>query len=155
MKIFLAGIIQGSHAGDGTHPQDYREPMRRALLEAFPGAEIYDPVAEHPASVGYGEDKGRQVFFGLMDAAARHDLLAAWLPLASMGTAIEIWEAGRAGVFVAAVTPMRKNWVIRFLCDALYPDLAALERACRDGSLRAAFDARRAAGAVRPHAPRA
>ncbi len=138
MRIFLAGVIQGSKKGRGVVAQDYRRPMKAALAQAFPGAEVFDPVEHHPKSVHYPDRKGRAVFRHLMREAARYDALVAFLPEASMGTAIEIWEARCAGRFVAAVTPMDRNWVIRYLCDRVYPDLAAFSRACRDGTLRAA-----------------
>jgi hypothetical protein len=61
----------------------------------------------------------------------------AFVPEASMGTAIEMWEARRHGRAVIAVSPMHLNWAVKFLSDALYADLDELEAAIRDGALAA------------------
>ena len=55
------------------------------------------------------------------------DVLLAWLPSASMGTAIEMHEAARAGALVLTVTPMAANWVVRTHSDRIFADLAELE----------------------------
>jgi len=134
MRFFLAGIIQGSKA-KGIHGQDYRERLRQILRSAFPEDEVYCPMEEHPESISYGRDNARKTFFGLMSAASQADVLVAYLPQASMGTAIEMWEAKRAGRCVIAISPMKKNWVIRFLTDVVYETLEDFELAVADGSL--------------------
>jgi hypothetical protein len=44
MRIFLAGIMQGSHQTALLHPQGYRARIAELLKTHFPQAEIYDPA---------------------------------------------------------------------------------------------------------------
>jgi len=132
--VFLAGIIQGS-LPDAIHPQDYRREIGDLVRAHLPGAEIYDPFAHHPESLGYDEATGRSVFLDLMARAGRADLLIAFVPEASMGTAIEIWNARNAGAAVICVSPLAENWVVRFLPDILLPDIDALRRFTAAGGL--------------------
>ncbi|MFW5857202.1 MAG: hypothetical protein ACOCX4_04920 [Planctomycetota bacterium] len=142
MTIFLAGIIQGS-LPDGIEPQDWRVPMIRALEGAFPDATIYDPIAEHPDSLAFDDAKAERIFFDLMRRAGEADLLTAYLPSASMGTAIEIWSAHRAGLPIVAVSPMTLNWVLRFCTDHVCPTLDDFVAFAGNGGLRRLVDARR------------
>ena len=96
--FFLAGIIQGSIAESRIHSQDYRTAIQEAIERAVPGASVYCPVTEFPNSLTYDEDKSRPGFFSASWNALRQtDVLVAFLPEASMGTAIEMWQAYHAG----------------------------------------------------------
>lgn len=134
LRIFIAGIIQGS-LPDTTHPQNYRREIADLLAGAFPGAEIFDPVEEYPDSISYDDAKASAAFFDLMDRAGKADVLVAFVPEASMGTAIELWNAHHAGSFVVAVSGLTKNWVIRYLSDMVVKDLAQLEELIKSGQL--------------------
>ncbi len=134
LHVFLAGIIQGS-LPDSVHDQGYREEIARFIREHVPEATIYDPFAEHPESLSYDGDKAREVYFELMDRAAQADLLISFVPEASMGTAIEMWNAFHAGAVLLTVSPLMHNWVIRFLSDAIFPDTAALRAFLEAGKL--------------------
>jgi hypothetical protein len=133
MRFFLAGIMQGSHTAAALHDQDYRARIKRLVAEHFPGAELYDPLADHGNSLGYGKAKGREVFFHHNRMCREIDVLLAFVPEASMGTAIEMWEAYQHGAAVIAISPLVHNWAVKFLSHALYPDLAAFEAALGDG----------------------
>ena len=50
-----------------------------------------------------------------------------------MGTAIEIYEAARAGAAVVAITPMAANWVIRAYSDRIFSSLAEFEQFLASG----------------------
>jgi nucleoside 2-deoxyribosyltransferase len=140
MKIFLAGIIQGSELGTSIHDQGYRQRIRAVLEEAFPEAVVYSPQEEHPDSVMYPDNKGQQVFFEIMERAKRADLVIAYLPEASMGTAIEMWIAFRAGKTVVAITPMESNWCVKYLSHHVCPNLADFEHFVRSGELRSLLE---------------
>jgi len=114
--IFLAGIIQGSLPNE-IEAQDYREPIMTVLKKIFPEATVYDPVANHSDSLNFDKEKASRVFFDLMCRAGDADLLVAYVPLASMGTSIEIWNAYNAGKPVVVIGPLRLNWVVRFCAD--------------------------------------
>jgi hypothetical protein len=136
-NIFLAGIIQGSLAESAIHSQDYRPAIKRLLAECLPQAQVYCPVAAHPNSLAYDDARGRSVFLDHVRMARESDLVVAYLPSASMGTAIELWEAHRHGTPTVAITPLAVNWVVRFLCDLVVADLDEFAAACRDGRVAA------------------
>jgi hypothetical protein len=133
--FFLAGIIQGSLTGDGIHAQDYRERLKAAIRRAVPDADIYCPIEHHPQSLAFAEDHARQVFFDLMRRAAEADVLVAYVPEASMGTAIEMWKAFEAGVPLVTVSPLAANWVVKHLSDVVLPDLDAFRLWIAGGGL--------------------
>ena len=61
--------------------------------------------------------------------------MLAFVPEASMGTAIEMWEAHRHGKAVIAVSPMKHNWAVKFLSHELFADLESLEASLASGTL--------------------
>ncbi|HUU42809.1 MAG TPA: hypothetical protein VMX57_03465, partial [Planctomycetota bacterium] len=63
------------------------------------------------------------------------DVLVAFLPEASMGTAVEMWEAHRRGRIVLAVTPLDANWAVKFLSTRVFGDLASFEEFVTTGEL--------------------
>jgi hypothetical protein len=135
MKIFLAGIMQGSHLGAVIHNQNYRQHLRNLLATHLPQAEVYDPLADHADSLEYDDRRGRDVFFKHNAMCRDVDLLIAFLPEASMGTAIEMWEAHRAGRVVVAISPLKHNWAVRFLSDLVYGDVEEFEHELSSGRL--------------------
>jgi hypothetical protein len=135
MRIFLAGIMQGSHLAATLHNQDYRGRLRDLLEAHLPGADVYDPLADHANSLDYGDDVGRRVFLHHNRLCGEVDLVIAFVPQASMGTAIEIWEAYRHRRVVVTISPLAHNWAVKFLSDLLYPDLEAFEHALTSGRL--------------------
>ena len=135
MKVFLAGIIQGSKVAAEIHHQDWREPIRRLLERYAPQAEVYCHYSNHPDSIGYDLPRIIETFDEGVARAIDCDVLIAYLPSASMGTAIEMYEAYRAGAAVVAVTAMAANWVVRAYSDRILPDLAALEEMLASGEL--------------------
>ena len=149
MRFFLAGIMQGSHAAARCHDQDYRKHIARLIQEHFPNAEVYDPRAEHSGSLGYDHETGRDVFFRHNRMCREVDVLVAFVPEASMGTAIEMWEAHQHGTAVVTISPLKHNWAVKFLSHALYADLPAFEGALQNGDV-----ARRIAEAAAVKRPR-
>jgi hypothetical protein len=137
MRFFLAGIMQGSHLAATLHNQDYRGRIKRLIEVHFPGAEIYDPLADHSDSLNYDDQQGRAVFFHHNRLCREMDVVLAFVPEASMGTAIEMWEAHRHGRAVIAISPMKHNWAVKFLSHQLYADLDELEEALSSGELPA------------------
>lgn len=135
MKVFLAGIMQGSLTEKGLYDQDYRPLLRNALGRAFPDAEIYDPLAEHRDSLNYPPMTGRDVFFHHNRMCREVDVLVAYLPQASMGTAIEMWEAHQHGAAVISISPMRHNWAVKFLSHAIFPDVPTFLAAVTSGEI--------------------
>ena len=137
MRIFLAGIMQGSHRDAVLHDQGYRVRLREMLMVHLPDAEVYDPLADHTNSLEYDDRRGREVFFHHNQMCGEVDVVLAFVPEASMGTAIEMWEAYKNGKIVITVSPLTHNWAVRFLSDVVYDDVAELEAALQSGALAA------------------
>ena len=136
MRIFLAGIMQGSHVSSVLHKQNYRARLRIALEKFLPEYETYDPLEFHANSLGYENSKGREVFLHHNQMCQNVDILLACLPEASMGTAIEMWEAWRHDKLVISISPMKHNWAVKFLSHILYERENDFIEALEDGSLR-------------------
>ena len=135
LRFFIAGIMQGSHCEAKMHDQDYRGHLKQLLLGHFPDAQVYDPLADHSKSLYYGKQKGRDVFFEHNRVCQDVDVLVAFVPQASMGTAIEMWEAYTHGAVVITISPLAVNWAVRFLSHLLFEDVAGLERSLASGEL--------------------
>jgi len=136
MRFFLAGIMQGSHLGAVLHNQDYRSRLKALVLEHFPGSEVYDPLADHGQSLEYNDDTGRQVFYHHNRMCREVDVVIAMVPEASMGTAIEMWEAHEHGrAVVLAISPLVHNWAIKFCSHAVFKDVEEFEAAVRGGQV--------------------
>ena len=103
MNIFLAGIIQGSKVGEDIHAQDWRTPIIEAVARHLPDAEVYCHFTEHPNSIAYEADKILDTFEDGLQRVIAADLVIAYIPSASMGTAIEMFEAKRNGVPVISI----------------------------------------------------
>lgn len=145
MRFFLAGIMQGSHLGAVLHHQGYRQRLRDAVAARFPDAEIYDPLADNRDSIEYDDATGRSVFYRHNRMCREVDAIVAFVPEASMGTAIEMWEAyehGRGAVF--AISPLSHNWAIRFCSHALYASLDDFEAALDRGEVEQTIERIRA-----------
>ncbi len=136
MRFFIAGIMQGSHMGELLHHQGYREAVHDLLETHFPNAEIYDPLAEHRGSLQYDEVQGRRVFLRHNQMCSEVDVVVAFVPEASMGTAIEMWEAHRHGKVVLTISPLAHNWVVRFCSHYVFPDLESLAMTLQEGELQ-------------------
>ena len=136
MRIFLAGIMQGSHLSAAMHNQDYRTRLKRLLANHWPEAEVYDPLADHTNSLDYSPNRAREVFLKHNAMCREVDVLFAFVPEASMGTAIEMWEAAHNGRIVVTISPLALNWAIRFCSDLVYAEFTALELDLASGSLR-------------------
>lgn len=128
MRFFIAGIMQGSRQDDDICDQDYRTPIRDIISLKYPEAEVVCPMELYPDSVGYAYEEGKVTFLDLAHRAAEADVLVAYLPEASMGTAIEMWQAHGAGAHILTISPMVDNWVIKFLSDRVFATMEEFEQ---------------------------
>jgi len=133
--VFIAGIMQGSRADHLIGDQNYRQRIADALEASCPGIRISDPYTFHPDSVNYEMDRVRDTFESMTSLAGQADVLIAYLPTASMGTAIEMWTAYHANKYVIAVTELRHNWVVKVTADEVVPDLESLLEMLENGHL--------------------
>jgi hypothetical protein len=135
MRVFIGGIMQGSRQDDDIDDQDYRRVIADAIMACHPEAEVWDPNELHPDGVNYGDKLAKTTLLEMFELARKSDLLVAYTPTASMGTAIEMWNAYAAGAPVVTISPMAANWVVRHLSAAVLPDLDAFRLWVADGEL--------------------
>jgi hypothetical protein len=135
LRFFLAGIMQGSLQENSMHDQDYRGQLRVLLESSFADADVYDPLAGHNSSVDYDDATGREVFTNHNLMCREVDVVIAFIPQASMGTAIEMWEAFRHNRVVVTISPLANNWVVKFCSHKVYQDLKSFEAAVENGEL--------------------
>lgn len=143
MNVFLAGIIQGSLSEATIHDQDWRTPIKRILAEHHADAEVYCHYSLHPNSITYDMPEIKATLADGFQRAADCDLLIAYVPSASMGTAIEIYEAALNNAIVLTISPMAPNWVLRVYSDRIFPDTAAFEAFIAAGGLNKLIEQRK------------
>ena len=118
------------------HAQDYRQHLRQIITATHPGSRGGLSRGTEP---GLGRlrrsEAARRAFMGELDLAAETDVLVAYAPVATMGTAVEMYRAHAAGRLVFTVSPMATNWTVRFLSAQVFEDLPAFEAFVRIGGL--------------------
>ena len=135
MKVFIGGIMQGSRRDRYIDDQDYRRLIAEAILEVRPAVEVVDPNEIHPDGTEYDDETARRTLLELFELAGQADLLVAYAPQASMGTAIEMWQAFQSGAPLITISPMAANWVVRHLSSVVLPDLEAFREWLAGGGL--------------------
>jgi hypothetical protein len=135
MRVFIAGIMQGSRTDTDIDTQDYRSQIGQILRAAHPGVAVVDPLALHPDSVSYTPEKAKQTLIDLVTLTGQMDALVAYVPSASMGTALEMWHAFQHDVPVYTISPMASNWVVRSLSTQVFDTLAAFAEFVTGGGL--------------------
>jgi hypothetical protein len=123
MRVFIGGVMQASIPGKGIMDQGYREAIGSAIRARWPEIEVVDPFSIHPNSVDYDDGAARETLFAMVDLAAHSDLVIAYVPVASMGTAMEMFAAYQHGVPVITISPLATNWVVIALSRCVYRDL--------------------------------
>ncbi len=120
MRIFIGGVMQASNHGKQIVDQDYRRQIAAALQARWPEVEVIDPFSLHPNSVEYGDAAAKETLFAMVDLASHSDIAIAYVPTASMGTAMEMFAAYQNGVPVIAISPLATNWVVKALSRRVY-----------------------------------
>lgn len=125
MRVFIGGVMQASNHGKGIVDQTYRNVLAEALTARWPDLEVVDPFRLHPNSVDYDDALAKQTLLELLALAGGSDLVLAYLPVASMGTALEMYSAYQRGIPVITISPLAENWVVRAFSQRVYPDVAS------------------------------
>ena len=133
MQVFIGGIMQGSRKDRYIDDQNYRRIISEALTEHRADLEIVDPNELHPNGVDYDDQLAKATLLEMADLASKADLTVAYVPQASMGTALEMWNAFEANVPLVTISPMAANWVIKHLSSVVLPDLDAFRGWVADG----------------------
>ena len=127
MQVFIAGVMQGSRRDHAIGVQDYRAIITRVLQEHSSGVEIVDPNELHPNGVDYDDEKAKATLLAMAEQAGRADIVVSYVPEASMGTALEMWQGFQAGIPLITISPMAANWVVKHLSTVVLPDLDAFQ----------------------------
>jgi hypothetical protein len=143
MKVFLAGIMQGSLIEASIHDQSWRQRVTDALARHVPHAQVYCHFSRHPNSIAYDLPQIRATLAEGNLRAAQCDVLVAYLPSASMGTAIEMYEAARGQAAVLTITPLSHNWVVRAYSDRVLASFDEFERFLESGELEGLLAAKK------------
>ena len=101
----------------------------------MPEAQVYCHYSLHPNSITYELPEIRTTLEDGFKQAAECDVLIAYVPSASMGTAIEIHQAARNNAIVLTISPMTPNWVLRAYSHRIFPDVDAFEEFIATGGL--------------------
>lgn len=133
MHVFIAGVMQGQREDKAVESQSYREQITAVLQEHYPQITITDPWVLNPVGIDYDEARARELFLSLTRRASEADVLIAYLPQISMGTAMEMWQAYQSGVYIIAVSPFVNHWAIRFTANEILPDLESLLERIKNG----------------------
>ena len=91
------------------------------ILQCDPTAEVRDPydICDTPEQL-QDNDKIRFIFETNVQRAVESDIVVAFIPSASMGTAVEIHEAWQAKKIVYTISPLARNWVIRLYSTKVF-----------------------------------
>jgi hypothetical protein len=127
MKLFVAGIMQGSLPGVEVHSQDYRVRVKQMVNAHYPEIEVICPWELHPNSPDYGPDKAKETLLAMAELAGQCEIVVAFLPQASMGTALEMCRAYDGQCTILTISPLRSNWVVQSLSDRIFPTLEEFE----------------------------
>lgn len=119
-RVFIGGIMQGSRRENTIDAQDYRQIIGQCLRQHLLDVDVIDPFEIHPNSAAYDTDEARRTLIDLAQTAGRADAAVVFVPEASMGTALEMWEAYRAGKPIFAISPLIYNWVVRCLATRVF-----------------------------------
>ena len=137
-KFFIAGIIQGSIKGESIHDQSNRDRIKDIILANFNDKETegFCPFENHKNSITYDDKRAKEVFFMHIDKVRESDVLIVYLPEASLGTGIEMWEAYHHNKIIITISQMTTNWVIRILSDAVFKDIESFEEYVKSGKIK-------------------
>jgi hypothetical protein len=136
MKVYVSGVVHGSRADSGIESQEYRERIREILAGRYQDVEVVSPLTELDQERLRTDGKyAEETFFGQINRALTSDVVVAFLPQASMGAAIEIWEAYKNSRPVVVISPLQQNWVVRFLSTCCCPDLDGFASLVASGEL--------------------
>ena len=125
-KVFIAGVMQGNRKDGLIHSQSYRKKITKILYTIDSTIKIIDPDKTDPGRLKYSNEQSSRMFFKYCDIVSKVDMIIAYVPHASMGSAIEMWIAYNAGIPILSVTPLKYNWVIKLLSSKIYSSITKL-----------------------------
>ena len=138
-QVFIGGIMQGSRRENTIDAQDYRRLIGQCLRNRLSDVVVIDPVELHPNSMAYDTDEARRTLIALARTAGHADAVVVYVPEASMGTALEMWEAYRREKPIFAISPLVYNWVIRCLATRVMASIEEFDAFVSSGDFERAL----------------
>lgn len=135
MKVFIAGVMQGNKKGGKIHNQDYRKGIIKVLTQHKLDLELVSPDVANSRSPRLTKKQASEIFFKTNSTIAKVNLMIAYVPEASMGTAIEMWEAWKNKVPIITISPLKDNWVVKILSSKVYSTVADFAKGVEAGEL--------------------
>lgn len=140
MKVFIAGIMQGNRKDGKIHSQNYRKKITGILMRLIPELEVVDPDITDPDRLKYTNEQASEMFLRYNLMMSKVDLVIAYIPKASMGTAVEMWEAWKNKVLIITISPLKHNWVVKLLSARIYSTIKTFSSAIKEEELRIFLD---------------
>eukprot|EP00438_Fugacium_kawagutii_P012282 Skav236749 [mRNA] locus=scaffold2899:132158:133714:- [translate_table: standard] len=142
-RYFISGVMLGSKqklekAEADLVPQVYRKQIAEVIRKEDPHAVIVDPLDAVKSraqrmgqtfdDINLSDEAVRDAFTEVVESVKGCDVIVSHLPEASMGSAVELWEARKANLQIFTISPMKDNWTIRSVTDHNFVDLADFTR---------------------------
>lgn len=134
VSIYITGIQRGSKKE--LHPQTYRKQIIDAIRETWDSATLQCPTIDE------SRDKEEQLkdtvkeFEQRLSLLKKANIIVAYIPEASMGSAIELYNASLRGKYVVTISPMRSNRIIRLFSHDIYDSVESFINACQVGKFK-------------------
>jgi hypothetical protein len=153
VRVYLSGVMQGSRWDTSLVYQDYRQTLKDIILRKYPNAEILCPLELFPDAPAKDDRAAREVIYRCVELVGNVDVVVAFLPEASMGTAVELWESHKKAKVNIVVSPMRHNLMLRTVSDIIVPGIEQFEELISDGTFAKLVEAKRVLGKISGDVP--
>jgi len=132
--FYLSGVMQGSLKDNSRVSQEYRQILKDLILRSYPDAKILCPAELFPDAPTQDEVLAKSIVPQCAEIASSTDVLVAFLPEASMGTAVELWEAYKSSRINIVISPMRHNLMLKAVSDVIVPSIEEFGKFISDGN---------------------
>ncbi len=138
IKIFVSGIVHGSRENE-VYPQCYRKRIVDVIEKSWQNAIISCPSIVHSKSSTETLTETVKAFEQQLSLLKKSDIVVAYIPEASMGAAIEIYNASLRGKYVVTITPLQTSRIIKIFSHDIYDSVDSFEQACEIGKFKKDF----------------
>ena len=138
VKIFVSGIVHGSREND-VYPQCYRKRLVDVIEKSWETAIVSCPSIANSKTSTESLTDTMKAFELQLSSLKKSDIVVAYIPEASMGAAIEIYNASLRGKYVVTITPLQSSRIIKIFSHDIYDSVDSFEQACEIGKFKKDF----------------
>ena len=138
IMIYVTGILQNSRSKD-LYPQDYRKNIVDAIKETWESAIVQCPIIVGSADNKESLKETVKEFEQQLALLKKANIVVAYIPEPSMGSAIEIYNASLRGKYVVTISPIKTNRVVRMFSHDIYDSIESFLDACKIGKFKKDF----------------